>query len=79
MPKPLINLFRDLFFHLCRTLCIIRRRHHDVREIGAFHKIGGGYRPVPLRQCSRCREILISEQDAARLGGKRELKLKARG
>lgn len=57
---------RDSFFHLKRTICLLRRKHRREHYIGSFTK--KGFRPVDVFQCDFCAEIRIPF--AKRLGGK---------
>lgn len=67
--SPLKSLGRDLWFHLKRLRCLIRRRHLDLRPIGDLVK--KGYRGVPVEQCRFCTEIIVKGQDnVVRFGGR---------
>ncbi len=61
-------MLTDLWLHLKRTWCLIRRKHAAEIYIGDFVK--KGFRGVPLYQCPRCAEIVLRLPDAKRRGGK---------
>jgi hypothetical protein len=58
----------DLKTIALRFLCAFTQHGGRVRVIGELTKLG--FRPVPLKQCSRCGTIGIGDADAKRLGGR---------
>ncbi len=60
------RFFRDIFFHLKRTICLLRRKHVNEIYAGALTK--HGFRPVDVFQCHFCGELRIPL--ARQLGGR---------
>jgi hypothetical protein len=68
MSYPVATLMRDLWLHLKRVRCLIRRRHLAPISIGQLQR--NGRRSFPLYQCAYCTEIWLRDADWQRAGGK---------
>lgn len=68
---PFILFLLDLYALGKQLLCVIRRKHRSVRQIGELGK-KGGYRGIPVTQCTFCGTIQTVGTPAAekRFGGK---------
>lgn len=52
-----MSFLRDIFFHLKRTICLVRRKH--LREVYAGTFTKRGFRAVDVFQCHFCGELRI--------------------